>query len=892
MAPGSTHSFRVNGKLAMATPQLTHDLTPTKLKSGAVSLTFGIGYNVANDRSSSHIKADEAIIHLSVASTLLPNGPSTLSPVYSHTIVDTQLTQPSLAKTYTLTVPASAVRFLESHGLDSNDPATRQAALRAVSIDVEQLRDFHHVDGSYDWQEGGFWTGADHSIHTTTGTENSTVTVANNTNSGVYNVNTSGMVPVVNNANSPTHSNPTASLVQSTSQFGTPISLAGQAVECVNQGAGSNPAGFSLLNGWDIQDNLPPGVLPPGATVTEPVIANDSLGNETEAAAQNASAAVIDTGLSAMGLVTPGFESAASTLLAVFGAAGSAFDIASGVPIGAILGLIKVILAEKQSCADQPSLINLTAAEPAGGQSSISWLDQNEGFAQDYLGLYGSSVPANEPPITDSVALAASTGTITVPGQAPVHPYLAQVPSLPCGAANGNSHDVCGDVSVGNNFVNVDWAINNPCPSGFSCTEAPPTSPQISIAGTDLCGANNALCPIIPQPATNTTINAPEALAAQSPPAYAVIGHVFPNTQINALTTLNGVAYAGGQNGNIYQFTPAVTTVNASSTTNTTSNFSTVASNLGSPVDCMATVGTTIWFGVENGGLYSYQPGQSPQIYSAGSSAAYPKYMAVAGGQLYVTLSNSAVVSPYTSPPPAGAPPFITVSQTYPGLASGATINAMTTGAGSLFVGFTGGQVYGCSFAAGQCNTSYAMVGINVSPVLPGGNVDALGVIANTLWVGMSSGALLAEPTSGASLTSFYNGSPGNNPSKSNANPDAISGMAIVGGNVYYGGCLGIVDPTTTDMIGVATYSGQNPFATNPGYNGCTNPTDTGSTEYQGFQAATNNYALVASNTAPTPGQPAVVYVAGHIGSGNYLWALENLLPTTSATCLSNQNGC
>jgi hypothetical protein len=230
---------------------------------------------------------------VSVARKLLPTGPLTSNPEFSKTLIDARLNQPTVTRNYSVTFPAATVAFLHSHGFDAKDAAIRTNALKLVGVDVEQMRDFRHVDGSYDWQQGGFWTAATHAL-TTASTKDSTVTMQNNTNGGVYSV------------TGPTN-NPTK--VSTSTSYGVPISLSGQAVECVDQGngTGSNPAGFSLLNGWDIEDNLPPGVLPPGTMVTEPVDADNGIGPSGLSGlsglsvAQDIADGTVDVGLSAFG---------------------------------------------------------------------------------------------------------------------------------------------------------------------------------------------------------------------------------------------------------------------------------------------------------------------------------------------------------------------------------------------------------------------------------------------------------------------------------------------------------------------------------------------------------------------------------------------------------------
>ncbi|HEX4219525.1 MAG TPA: LamG domain-containing protein [Acidimicrobiales bacterium] len=865
-------------------PALAHDPAITNNANGTATVRFSINYAVANAHSGPDVRADEAIIHFSVASSLLSSGPSSLSPEFSKTFVDAQLNSPSVTHAYSAVFPPSVVQFLQSKGIASSNGATKTSAMRLVGIDVQQMRDYRHVDGSYDWQEGGFWTAADHPLSTAI-SKQSTVTVENNTGGGVYNVG----------------SNPDEAPTQAstTSMYGTPISLSGQAVECVDQGGdtGSDPAGFSLLNGWDIQDGLPAGVLPVGDMVTENVIADDSLSPATEGMAQNASAAAIDTGLSAMGYTTPGVESAATAALSALGVASDLFTIASGVPIGAILGLVEAVLQIKNSCADFANVFNLTAAEPSGSSASVSWADQNSGFSEDYQNLYGLANNAATP-VVNNVQLTPSTGTIQLtPSTNKAHPFLAQVATLSCGAANTNTGNQCKSGGSANNFVEIDWSMLNPCPNvpGYNddCAVQPSTLPQVTVPGTDLCGTNNDLCPINAPP--NGTSGQPVDLeqpvnSAGKAPPYAVIGSVNPSTRINALATVGQVAYGGGQNGTLYRFSPAVTTENDDIDTTTSTNFVSVWPGAGSPIDAAAAVGNTVYFGLQNGDVDALNTTSSAvtTIYDAGSTSIYPTFMtAIPGGKyVYVGFSNGAVGAIITST--SSFNPNLEPGGSSPSWASGATsINAMASNSTDLFIGFAGGFVYDCNTDSCYNNTGNSWAQIDNGL---GANVNALTTSGNALYIGLNNGAFIQQNTVTGVSTTVYDGSPGNDPTKNNNNPDSIAGMTTVGGNIYFGGCLGIVDPNTGNFVGVSTYNGNDGGYFDPGYNGCQNPTDTNNSYYTGFDAVSNQYALVASSPSSSDSSP-VVYVSSSIGSGNVVQALENFLPSTTSTC-SSAGGC
>ncbi len=895
LSPGSTHQLFAHGRPMMPMPRLGHNITVTKQANGTTKVSFGFDYAVANTQTAPHVKADEAIVNVSVAQYMSPTGPQHVLPEFSKTFVDRHLDHPSTQRTYSVTLPANVTQFLDTNGLNSSDSTTRTDALRRISIDVQQVRDYKKVDGSYDWQQGASWTAADDPLHTAVGSENSSVSVLNNTNAGIYTVGAGS-----------SDSEASATQVSSSSAYGTAVALSGQAVECIQQGSGSDPAGFSLLNGWDIQDNLPPGVLPAGDTVTEEVNADDSLGTAGLGIAENAAAGAIDAGLSVGGYATPGVNSAFWAAAAVMEPLDKIATIASGIPIAAIVGLVTdLVKASNNSCNAYPNVFNLTAAEPGGSEASYSWADQAGGLLQNYSTSYGDGENnPNGSAETNNVQLAPSTGiaSFLYQGQpATVHPYLAQYPALGCGAGDHHETNQCiaNGASSADNLIDIDWAQNDPCPSSptSNCAVDPSSLPQVNLPGTSLCGANNALCPTLaaPVPAASQTASASDLA---NHPSYSVLAGVTPSTQINALTTVNAVAFGGGQNGGLYQFTPSVTTLSSSgNSTSTSSNFKLVWSDDGHPLDALATVNGKVYVGDENGGLFAYTPGKVAAtelaVNSNGSniftSGDYFKYMAVAGDVIYLATSNNQVWSYNTS---SGQLSEVN-SNSWPAGSghagpSGQSINALAATTSDLVVGMTGGYVYTCSIANGDCNTGYPMTQID-----DGGfdsNVNALTLVGATLYIGLEDGAFIQQTlTEGdGDGTVLYSGSPGNNPVKTSNNPDAIAGVTSADGNVYFGGCLGIVNPLTSDFVGVSTYNGT---TTSPTYNGCTNPNNANNSEYQGFDAASNQYALVAS-TPSSPGGPTVVYLSGHISSGNFVEALENLLPFTSSTCLNNAGPC
>ncbi len=888
---GSHHSIHLkNGTLAMPVPQLAQDPIVSVRTNGTTKVTFGLNYAVANDLSTAHVRADEAIIHLSVARILLPSGPSTYDPEYSDTFVDAHLDKPDVNRSYHVTLPASVTAFLEANGLTSSWTKTRATALKLIGIDVQQMRDFHQVDGSYDWQEGGFWTAGDRSLHTSD-TEDSSVTVANNTNAGVYSM--SGTT------------DQKASLVNST-DYGVPVSLSGQAVECVDQGngTGSDPAGFSLLNGWDIQDGLPPGVLPPGDTVTEPVVADDSLSPASLTVAQDTTQAALSVLLSAMGQSTPGLQSAIATTAELLGAGGDLFTVASGVPIGAIVGLIKAIVNIQNTCADYANVFNLTAAEPYGGQASVSWADQTEGLLYQYADLYGQA-SNNATEVTDNIGLAQSTATVMGADNTSVRPYLAQDATVACGAANTNTANSCKNGSTPDNYINIDWATNAPCPSGNSCNEPPPTSPEITVPGTSLCGTNNELCPVNAQPVSGDDIDYQELVSSgQTPPTYGVLstGQLPNNEKVTALATVNDIAYAGAENGDLYEYTPPQTTANTSFGTTTTSGSWTQvpmggASHSGA-VTTMSAQGTNIFVGWSADSSYGVFDTQNDTLYPVADlpGGIYPVETTAAppgasGGIDAFTLWQGGTITAVTGSNGdfTGSLPLQSDSASADsptGWPSGSPSSVYTDGT-NLYVGLDQGTAISCALA-----TSCTVLGPpdtwrTYSEVPEGQNnarsVSTMTSVGDSLYIGTNGGGLYSvnSTQSLGAVTTIYGGCPGScatesNPSKNQSNPDSIDAMTQVDGNVYFGGCLGIVDPINDKFLGVSVYTNTGATGYSPTYNGCDNPDQ----DNNSFYSEPTNMTMAAGTD--------VVYVAFDEGGTTSVYQLENLAPFTTTTCAGN----
>lgn len=877
--------FDADGNLAMPMPRLADGFELTPQDDGSTLVKFGVELGVYNAKSepvSPGAKADAAVVHVNVNATMTPAGPLRLAPVWSDVQFDQGLDATQLTRSYSVRLPPATTQFLNSKGLNSTDPTQHQQALQYIDVAVQHIRDFKVVDGKWDWQQGRAWTAADQPVQESI-TNYSTVSVTNNTGAGLYDISDPEADP--NATEDP-------SLIETTSEFATNISLSGQPVQCISQGNGSDPQGFSLLNGWDIEDNLPPGILPPGATITEQVNVDDSLGNSGLGIAEDATAVALDVGIAALGWTTPGVESAVTaTAMLAMGVSelSEAATLATGVPIGAILELGYELYNEiENSCANYANVVNITAAEPSGSSASYSWGDQTNGLWQVY-----DTATSEGTPVTTNVALSPSTGIVSFNDPdtnlpSTVNPWLTQVPTVACGAK-------C--PSGTNNVIDVNWSVSNPCPQAdlSNCLPTPSdlsTLPAIDVPGTDLCGPNNSLCPPLAAPVPSesevggldTDPCGPDnslcpGLTAPIPsesgasglknenyngPAYAVMKQMTPPTPINAIAVSESeIPYAGGPDGNLYRVT-------------TTGAFE----NMGNPgkgdILSMVASDETIYFGTDLGDLVQYENGD---FTSLGSVTGGITKMTKAGDALYMgTNANELWFYGFGNDSPNQVVADFSAVNPQAGKQ---TITSLAVNDNSLFVGFENGVIEQCALT--DCPQSWSQLhdnGFNAS-------ANALTTVGDTLYVGLSTGAIAQINSQNSNVLMMQN---------SGIDDNTIAGLTVVNGNVYVGGCLSTINPATTDLLGVAVLVGTNPEIDEPGFpagelnplsdtNTCYNWNSTDS-KYKGFD--TSQYAIASSSTESTADDPAVIYQAFTINSGSFFYILENLQPynADSGLCL------
>jgi beta-lactam-binding protein with PASTA domain len=399
-----------------------------------------------------------------------------------------------------VTIPAMTVSFLKSKGLAFEKSKTASTnttvsstsrlatgALRLINVDVEQHRDFRHVDGSYDWTEGNFFTGASHPLTTTT-THDGTLSVTNES-SQICTYANSG---TVTNYGDPDTFNDCVS-----SNLATPLQLSGVATECFNQDSDSNPQGFAQENSANV--GVP---LAPGGVITEPVVANDGAGilsSDTET-------------------VNAGWAVSVDKAAVV-----TATNVIAGGPIGTVIEATLDLIGyfSGTSCSNDPNVMTLSAADPTGAAgASYAWAIDEEGM-QD---VYGANFSDGNNAIFTAAQLAYSSQVYNNNGSYQ-NPWLAEQVTRNCGVGNGTS--ACNGQT--NSQMNVQWSTNNPCPTGqpFTFNKAPQAGnpkncaqPTVTSPAVSDCGTNNSTCP------------------SQLPPGPANVPNVVGQPYSQAVTTL------------------------------------------------------------------------------------------------------------------------------------------------------------------------------------------------------------------------------------------------------------------------------------------------------------------------------------------------------------------
>ena len=552
-SPQATHSIlSAHDQLALPLPRLASDVSVTPHANGSATATFGLTYAVANTSSGPHVRADDATIVVRVARQLLPSGPSPAAPVFTKGFVDNHLDQATISHRYSVTIPAPAVSFLKSKGLafvqsktggttttvPSRTPEATDA-LRLINIDVQQHRDFRHVDGSYDWTEGNFFTAASHPLQTAT-THSGTLTVTNQT---------SQICTYANSGSVTNYGDPDTFKNCTSSNMATPVQLSGVATECFDQDTDSNPQGFAQENSAGVGAPEAPGV-----SITEPVVADDGAGllsSDTESvnagwAVSLAKAAVVTTA-----------------------------NVLAGGPFGTIIeaGMDLAGYFSGTSCANDPNVMTLSATDTTGaGGASYGWAIDEEGMQN----IYGTNFADGNGLLNNTVQLAYSSQVYNNNGSYQ-NPWLAEQVTENCGVGSGAGVGV-GSCSGGgsNSEMNIQWTTNDPCTNGQNftfngiaqtgnpsrCAGSVPTTPAVSD-----CGTNNTTCPsqTSPQPALVPNVVGETYSQAASMLAKAGLG-IYPTN----LSPTAVITYQTPEESTNYVETPFVVLVSTSSSPPTT----------------------------------------------------------------------------------------------------------------------------------------------------------------------------------------------------------------------------------------------------------------------------------------------------------------------------------
>lgn len=882
--PDTNEMFDEDGNLAVALPGPASDIEVEANDDGSSQVTFSITYDVAHPGEAdppatvssdgkvtvpkaATPKPDMGAVTVQVSEAMGAGGPIRLSPMSKETQFDRKLTKPTTTNDYSFRLNPKTTEFLNGKGLTSKTSSTRAKALQYIDIDVEHLRDWKVEDGEYDWQQGQAYTAADEPVKgAEVLTAASTMTVTNSTGDGVYGPTFEGLSTADGTYSYDTWNNQ----LNDTSVYGTPISLSGQAVECIEQGSGSNPQGFAMLNGWDIRGDLPPGILPVGASVTQPITADDGLGRTTLDMAQETATATVQVLAAALGSTTPGLKSAISnTVLLAMGLTEFAAPItaALGVPLNAILGLAQGVYdAMTNSCASFANVVNLTAAEPQGAMTSVSWGDQTNGLDLTY-----SSASYDGAPVDDNVATVASNGLVTTEmagGSAPysLNPYLEQAATVSCGSGTGNGSGGGCSGGSGNNQIDIRWTTQPMCPYGdatlcVATEDENEALPQITVPGTDLCGTDNQLCTTIPAPNPDAQEASDTDLAGAG---FETIFQSYPDHAISSIATDDeGDVYYGDDNGTIWELNDFGTAVDVL----TIGSSDTITGMVLNGDDLLFTAGDE---------LYVWQPSDPSSLstYSLPSSAdsADIHHLQWDGNTSFYLATDSDLYA-WTQ----GASSIVEVDTSGWKVPSGEDIESLAQGSGLLFVGFQDGYIERCPTS--DCASSW----VQTQPSSLGTAVQAMQPIGDTLFAGFGNGAVLQMDAYGGGET-YAQGAMDQG--------GQVAGMADVDGNVYIGGCLSNQDPVSGDWLGLEILtsmapSGQKTWNPNVLYESCQNPSATTS-QMKGF--SDENYAI--ASTPATAEHGALVFIGQDISSSNYLYVLENTNKPTTANCVESWGNC
>jgi hypothetical protein len=730
---GSTHSMLDHGRLALPLPAVRSIPTLRPEPGGSIHISAAVDYRAANWRGGRHVARDRTMVTITVARRVIATGAVRSDPAFRRVIV-ARLHRRKVARRYGVLLPRRVSDLLRRRGVFARNLRRRASALRLVTLDVQQDRDFRHVDGSYDWREGSAYSAADallarlreggarrESAHASSSYRNptGTLTVINNTAAGVY---CETDCPLVESSSGLPG---TVSGTMNNPEYEAELAVAGGALECFDQGSnGSDPEGFANFDAaGEPQPYLPGEVLPgsspyvtdtTGTAVTEGLAADYTLAwasSEEVADESGAISGAVKLSLQAVKALAGGF-------------------VSPGAVITGALGIFEFFL--QNSCKESGNFFNISATEPSGGTTSET-INTDDGNWATYPGT-GST----------AYGLQMNPSKISFEG---TRLHLAPVAPIAEGLAD-NSCIGC----AGNNVVELDWDNYEPCPATYDCHARPPLSPRVESSVGDIdCGKDNLECPFPAagwpsQPAgppiyaglssgglwlcSSTTatscqvldnagneINALDLGAGslwagisdgvlwKCPPAEAnacvTLDEAGSKIPINAVAYSAGAVYAGLSDGILWKCSPTV--VNACET------FDRDTDAHGS-ANALATSGEAIYAGLGNGVLWRCSPTVANSCQSldeAGKNSI--ESIAYANGKIYAGISNGVVWE--CAPNQA---------------------NACTT------LGTAPGNVTSVAFSAGRVFAAYEKNGTEKGiwrciPSLPGSCESWSGVLANVL---------------------------------------------------------------------------------------------------------------------------------------------------------------
>lgn len=491
LRPGSQHTILTRaGALREPLPRILGQLKVVRSGHGRIAVKLGVRYRVSNWRGSRRARRDRALVLVTVARRRLHNGPDPSDPVFRDAWTDRRLRHRVERRDYDLKLDRRASRFLIGRGIFSSRRDRRRAALRLISVQVEQERDFKWVDGNYDWREGTAFSPADlipgplrpgEARASGSAHPEGTLSVTDATAAGVYCQH--GCPQWDGSTGSPGTVAGTEN-----SSFAAPLAVSGVASVCFEQGShGSNPEGFANFGAdgkpqpyWagTVTGSYDNGIeeLPAvsGTTVTEGITAYDGLHSPSEEESAIVAASAVEKTSLGLDAIKVGAGAPASGL-------SYAISYPSpGAIVSAVLGLSQYLIG--RSCDGTPNLLDLSAAETGGGAFSAEIEAQVERFGFYLPGAGGAA----------GVQLNPSTQTLE---GSPV--YL--MPRLVLGT--GLADNICDcRGGTGNNEIYLEWTNYEPC-SGYygtslDCSTAAPTdSYPVGGGGSQVdCGAGDTAC--------------------------------------------------------------------------------------------------------------------------------------------------------------------------------------------------------------------------------------------------------------------------------------------------------------------------------------------------------------------------------------------------------------